>query len=1364
MLFQRNLHSKKICENKYPLLQSKSPIVSSDIVCIEKDKSVNRVKINLARLKLRRRLLLRLFCLLSFTLLTLNLWYQPRPPSFPSTHLEDEYHDSAYHINTDSLESITSTQQERKNQQQNIFLQNPTNHACRRYRGIYHIEKGDIGGAAGTIFFQFVIGQIIWAEKYNFKPWVYLNNVSHIVYDPVVHGNNNTGVNFTMQKGMEISLIRRPMGHRRDAYPGKPIDSPNNLRSFHYNFDGNGVWDNYFEPISDFIPGDKSCQNKPLVTMNLYQVTPGVHGFSDVPKCWRYDYLPDYITKPHIPLNDWLAPQRRSAHDVLKRYIRFKPHIKVKAENVNPNCSIETNNSCIGIHIRHSDKAAGRRILDTDEFLPYVEAFLNAGGKWVYLATDSEKVIAHIKTRWPDNVLKVIRSMGDDVIRSNGVQAVFDLGSHHRTNTEILVEILALSYCQFMIHGLSAVTESSIWINIDLHHTSVNLEDQDHSDEKEFGDLVGKVLAGGNASHILEKRNSINNIDNNWWMPKAHEVQSPTILQQPNVKGCDDSTNGILHISHVVANAGPGTALFTSVLNQLMYAERNNLTPFIHLSNESKLIYDDEIHGEATGEEPVFEAIHDTLMFTMSRNENNASFTYPGPVVVEDSGQNLQSRKKEILLRGNGIWASYFHSVSDFIPSKSCSDKPILCMDEHMVSALNSLSPWSIKAWQYDDIPNELWNPKGLTLKSWLEPMRIKANDLVKRYYKFQPFIANRAQQVNPFNSTSSPCLAVHLLNTDKEGIHREKFPPNKFREYLNAFARAGGKHIYIASDSRRPLEYISEHFPSSIQRMIRTQGPYVVRSSWKWPTHMLENRHRTNAEVLVDILAMSKCQFLLHGNSAISEAAIYLNLNLHNNSVNMEDPDRFNVGQFEVLVRRVVVIAMSGDEATTTTNVRDLPEQRPILESSNANVMIDIESGDYSPPTENNNVKIIQGNLNRECKRNAIVYLAQKKHSSYERDSYQSLLKSLDLMNSNYLSINKHQNNTDIIIFHTGDFNQDDMEIMENKFGSTFRSALYFINLYNTSYWQRPSWHHNDNPSTDWYAYPLFSEGYRQMMHWYAIDIWRFFTDYGNNKKEGKDNEKTATYVRANNNSDGFGNCSYEYIMRFDEDSYLRSQLSYDVFDYMKNNDYNYGFRLCSYEMQVTQRIWKIWRKTSKGSPQPIRDIDSNMCGIYNNFFVARVSFFLDNGVQKFLKLVDRQGMIYRRRLGDLMIHSMVVYAFSPAERIHRFLDFTYEHSTVNTTTGCVVWGGIQAGYNDPNSNITLTNYYREKVVSAGNNNINCTAVSINASYYLVQDDLSVMYQHHLPLKYLNTSEKLKLKTIMAGKVEYPGQGLLSG
>jgi hypothetical protein len=256
--------------------------------------------------------------------------------------------------------------------------------------------------------------------------------------------------------------------------------------------------------------------------------------------------------------------------------------------------------------------------------------------------------------------------------------------------------------------------------------------------------------------------------------------------------------------------------------------------------------------------------------------------------------------------------------------------------------------------------------------------------------------------------------------------------------------------------------------------------------------------------------------------------------------------------------------------------------------------------------------------------------------------------------------------------------------------------------------------------------AFPQFSEGYRQMMHWFAIDVWRFFQDYG--KETG---------------------CNYEFIMRFDEDSFLHSKVEYDVFDFMSKNDYNYGFRLCSYEMVVTQRIWRLWR--SGKSSAPIRDIDLDMCGVYNNFFVAKLAFFQSGPVQRFLKFVDRQGLIYRRRLGDLMIHSMAIYSFSPPEKIHRFLDFTYEHGTVDMKTGCVMWGGIQAGYNDPQADDTLNKYLKEKVTGIG-----CTANVTTLS----QEDLSPTYQH-LPDE---LNGRVNLKTVMAGKVEIPGKGLLSG
>lgn len=226
MLFQRNFHSKK----KVPILHG-SPMELSEIASIENDKNINRVKSkpSTSRLNSHRTLLVvaRLFCCLLFILLTLNLWYRPR-----RNLLNDRYNEATYYkINnlTESAALLTHNKQQKQGKHiLPVQRHNPTNHACDGFKGIYHIEKGDIGGAAGTIFFQFVIGQIIWAEKYNFKPWVYLNNVSHIVYDSSVHGKNSSFVDFTMLKGMDISYIERPMGHRRNAYQLPYIDVPSN--------------------------------------------------------------------------------------------------------------------------------------------------------------------------------------------------------------------------------------------------------------------------------------------------------------------------------------------------------------------------------------------------------------------------------------------------------------------------------------------------------------------------------------------------------------------------------------------------------------------------------------------------------------------------------------------------------------------------------------------------------------------------------------------------------------------------------------------------------------------------------------------------------------------------------------------------------------------------------------------------------------------------------------------------------------------------------------------------------------------------------------------------------------------------------
>ena len=369
-----------------------------------------------------------------------------------------------------------------------------------------------------------------------------------------------------------------------------------------------------------------------------------------------------------------------------------------------------------------------------------------------------------------------------------------------------------------------------------------------------------------------------------------------------------------------------------------------------------------------------------------------------------------------------------------------------------------------------------------------------------------------------------------------------------------------------------------------------------------------------------------------------------------------------------------------------------------------------------------------IGSRIQSTCRSNAIVILAQKKHATYQRDSHGMLLHSLDLLSNNYLRLGRNAENVDLFLFHTGDYDEIDMAHIEQALSSR-QGMLKMVNLNGTGFWELPSWHLNDVRS-DWVDADIFPVGYRHMCRWFGVKIWQFFDEM--NKALG---------------------CNYRYILRIDEDSLIHSPIQYDIFDFMLANQFVYGYRLCAYEFEYNRRI-APWLNRWKVKNPPKREMHRGLCGFYNNFFVADLQFFTSPIVARYIKTIDRQGFIYRKRYGDLMIHSHAVYGYAEAHRIHRFLDFTYEHVTRDHTLhpeqGCVVWGGIQEGYLDPTPEKSLKAYTDDVAKRK------CTAnITI-----MGEIDLSPTYQH-IPV---NWRGKLQLKTIMAGKVELPGQGVDSG
>mmetsp|Transcript_17386 Transcript_17386/g.43377 ORF Transcript_17386/g.43377 Transcript_17386/m.43377 type:complete len:596 (+) Transcript_17386:86-1873(+) len=359
-------------------------------------------------------------------------------------------------------------------------LREPSDKACDGYDGVFQIQQFDQGGASGTSFFMFNVGMLAWADQHNYLPWIHIdNNFTKPIWDPIVHTNVAKTRYFTMMEGMEIGWVRDPDDPRGHLFPGKPfIKTP--LRPKNFVLDGTGVWEHYFLPVNDFVPGDLSCLDKPIVKMDEDHIVPGMHANAPwAPRAWRYAE-PKYVLRWDLTWDQWFKPQRRRGAQMTKRYIRFNPMMERRAH-----CAFPDPTFSLGMHIRHSDKVVERRVIETDEFLVFAKAFVKHGGQSIYVATDSTKVMDTILEEWPKGVADRVFFQASVEGRSENTTAAFDIGiSRHRTNVEALTDVLALSKCTFFLHGLSAISEAVLYLNPGLVSRSINLEDYNKEDER----------------------------------------------------------------------------------------------------------------------------------------------------------------------------------------------------------------------------------------------------------------------------------------------------------------------------------------------------------------------------------------------------------------------------------------------------------------------------------------------------------------------------------------------------------------------------------------------------------------------------------------------------------------------------------------------------------------------------------------------------------------------------------------------------------------------------------------------------------------------------------------------------------------
>lgn len=145
------------------------------------------------------------------------------------------------------------------------------------------------------------------------------------------------------------------------------------------------------------------------------------------------------------------------------------------------------------------------------------------------------------------------------------------------------------------------------------------------------------------------------------------------------------------------------------------------------------------------------------------------------------------------------------------------------------------------------------------------------------------------------------------------------------------------------------------------------------------------------------------------------------------------------------------------------------------------------------------------------------------------------------------------------------------------------------------------------------------------------------------------------------------------DYYWRLDDDSYITQPIHYDVFAFMKNNGFEYGYiDLRTDYLPCVRYLWK--NVTAFVSTSQIQFIPTYFKEwtepkmFYNNFEISRFSIWKQPIYQHFIDYIDHAGGIFFNRWGDAPIKSLGLSLFLNTSKLHNFNDIGYRHQDFHT------------------------------------------------------------------------------------------------
>ena len=138
------------------------------------------------------------------------------------------------------------------------------------------------------------------------------------------------------------------------------------------------------------------------------------------------------------------------------------------------------------------------------------------------------------------------------------------------------------------------------------------------------------------------------------------------------------------------------------------------------------------------------------------------------------------------------------------------------------------------------------------------------------------------------------------------------------------------------------------------------------------------------------------------------------------------------------------------------------------------------------------------------------------------------------------------------------------------------------------------------------------------------------------------------------------------DYLWRLDDDSLILSNIDYDLFRFMSERGFLYGYiAIIQDNPNCVKGLWKAARlyAVKKNIQHTFFDLWPNGTQFYNNFEIGSMKLWTSIAYKRYIRFIDRSGGFYFHRWGDAPVKSVGVSLLVPSSQTHYFGDIAYKH-----------------------------------------------------------------------------------------------------